>query len=632
VTSASGKTPIPVENPKTAKRDAKGPRNPPALSRLEPTGASRFALDSPALIGVGLVALTLAVYAQVWDFEFIRFDDHVYTDSNVHVAAGLTPAAVSWAFRAFYQANWIPLTWISLMVDASLYGNWPGGYHITNVLLHAANVLLLFYFLSGATGQKWPSATVAALFAVHPIHAESVAWVTERKDVLSIFFGLVSLSFYSRYARHRTYTSLLPSLLGMIASLLSKQTLVTLPFVFLLIDYWPLGRFGKERTRSLLLEKLPFFVLIPVSGAITLVAQTSGNMNEIAPAPLALRVANALLGYVSYLGKALLPLRLGVFYPFETNVDLVSVGAAAAVLLGVSVVALRLWRRFPFLAVGWLWFLGTLVPMIGVVKVGRQQMADRYAYFPFIGLYVAVVWLAMSLIASHRLRVALAVVALAFYAALGFVQVSYWRDGLILAEHTSAVTKPNWFCHSLLGNELLGAGRTNEAIETLREGVRIAPHEPEIDTDLGNMLIGAGRLREAAHAYRCALANREDSIDARSGLAWTYLHEKKYADAKREFERALEVDPTLPNLLFSMAYACRLSGDYEESNRYCKSCLAQDPDRTACLRMMADNLDSLGRPAEAAEIRKSLPAPRAAPGAPPGSGAPLMPVGPHAGH
>jgi hypothetical protein len=613
---------IPAGNRKT-EREA-------AAARPRSAHEPGFTFGPQLLIDVGLVALTLAVYAQVWDFGFIAFDDHAYTDANVHVAAGLTLSGISWALRAFSEANWIPLTWISLMADSSLYGSWPGGYHITNVLLHTANVLLLFHFLSSASKQRWPSAVVAAVFAAHPIHVESVAWVTERKDVLSMFFGLLSLLFYVRYAQHRKYTALLAALVGLSASLMSKQALVTLPFVFLLLDFWPLARLGKERTASLLWEKLPFFVLIPLSCAITLAAQTSRTSNEIAPAPWALRIANALIAYVSYLGKAIFPFFLGILYPFQADVDLVSVGAAAAILLGITVAALRLRRRFPFVAVGWLWFLGTLVPMIGVVKVGRQQMADRYAYFPFIGLYIAVVWTAATLIASRRLKLSLTAVALAFYAVLGFVQVSYWQDGLTLAEHTCAVTRDNWFCHYLIGMELTAVGRADDAIAALREGVRVDPHEPEIYIGLGDLLIRMGRNAEAARAYRSALANREDSIDARTGLAWTYVQEKKYADAKRELARALEVDPRLANLHFSMAYVCRLMGDYQESNQYCQSGLACDPDKTACLRLMADNLDSLGRNAEAEQIRKSLPAQPQPAGAPSGANPSWPPSAPNA--
>jgi protein O-mannosyl-transferase len=561
------------------------------------------------LIDVGLVALTLAVYGQAWDFDFTLFDDPGFVVENVQVASGLTLSGVSWAFRTYYQSNWIPLTWLSLMADTSVYGGWRGGFHVTNILLHVANVLLLFHFLNVATRQRGPSAMVAALFAVHPIHAESVAWVTERKDVLSMFFGLLSLLFYARYARNRKYTTLLFSWTALVASLLSKQTFVTLPFVFLLLDFWPLARVGKERIASLVLEKVPFFLVIPAIIAVTISAQTARTANEIAPAPLALRLANSLDAYLSYLGKGIFPFFLGLLYPFQTNIDLVSVAVAAVVLAGISYAAFRSRHKYPFLVVGWLWFLGTMVPMIGVVKVGRQQMADRYAYLPFIGLYIAAVWLAAGLITSRRLQLSIAVIVLAFYGTLGFLQVGYWQDGLTLAEHTVAVTKDNWFGRYLLGLELNGVGRQEEAIAELRKGIGVEPHEPEPYIRLGDLLIRIGRVEEAARAYRSALANRQDSIDARTGLGWTYLQQKKFPEAKREFARALEVDPGLANLHFYMAFVCRLAGDYEESNRSCQSALKLDPDMNACRRLMADNLDSLGRTAEAAEIRKSLPGP-----------------------
>jgi predicted Zn-dependent protease len=589
--------------------------------RSRPQDEHRSRVIALLLIDVGLVALTLAVYGQAWDFGLIVFDDPTYVVSNPPVTSGLSFSGVSWAFRTFYGANWIPLTWLSLMADVSLYGNWAGGFHITNVLLHACNVLLLFHVLNRATGQRGPSAFVAALFAVHPIHAESVVWITERKDVLSMFFGLWSLWFYVRYAQERRYALLGASIVGLCASLMAKQTFVTLPFVFLLLDFWPLARLnggqidqersspevGRQRTASLILEKLPFFILVLAICAVTLVAQTAGPENVSDPAPLSLRLANALVAYVSYLGKAIVPIHLGILYPFEADVNLIAAGAAAALLVVLTILAITFWRRFPFLLVGWLWFLGTLVPMIGVVKVGRQQMADRYAYLSFIGLYIAVAWTFATLLHSRRLKVSLAVVSLAFYGAMGFLQVSYWRDGLTLMQHTYEVTRDNSFCRDLLAYELNAQGRGDEALEEMRAAIKLDPHNPEPYTRMADLLLPAGRIDEAASAYRSALALQENNVDARAGLGWTYLQQKKPADAKREFARAVEADPNLGTVRFYLAYVCRLMGDYEESNRHCRSALAIEPDMPACRRLMADNFDSLGRPAEAAEIRATLP-------------------------
>jgi tetratricopeptide (TPR) repeat protein len=595
-------------NQKTAAREAtSGQRRTGARESGDATAQDRLKLPLWLLIDVGLIALTLAVYGQAWDFDFIAFDDPACVADNVHVTSGLSLAGVSWAFRTFYEANWIPLTWISLMADTSLYGGWRGGYHITNVLLHVANVLLLFHFLRRATDRVGPSAVVAALFAVHPIHAESVAWVTERKDVLSMFFGLWSLLFYVHYARGRSYLALALSLMGMGASLLAKQTFVTLPFVFLLLDFWPLTRFGREKLASLLLEKAPFFLLIPIVAAMTIAAQTSHAATAAVAASPVLRLANALDAYLEYLGKAIYPLFLGILYPFQTDINLVSVGLAVAVIVAITYGVVRLRERLPFLLVGWLWFLGTLVPMIGIVRVGRQQMADRYAYLPFIGLYVAVVWLAATLIPSRWLKASLAAAAIAFYAVIGYVQVGYWRDGLVLAQHSCAVARDNWFCHYLLGIELNGAGHPDEAIAEMRAGIRVEPHEPEPYIRLGDFLIRMGRDAEAARAYRGALANRDDSVDAIAGLGWTYLRKKDYVAAKRQFARALEIDPRLANLHFYMAYVCRLMGDYDESARLCRTALKLDSEMAPTKRLLADDLDSLGQTSEAAEIRKSLP-------------------------
>jgi tetratricopeptide (TPR) repeat protein len=552
--------------------------------------------------------LTLAVYGQAWDFGLIVIDDPTYVVSNPQVTSGLTLAGLRWAFRTFEDSNWIPFTWISLMADTSIYFGWTGGYHITNILLHTTNVLLLFHFLNRATGQRWPSAFVAALFAVHPIHAESIAWVTERKDVLSMFFGLLSLNFYVRYAQTGRYAAWGAAFCSLMASLLAKQTFVTLPFVFLLLDFWPLARFNRERWGSLIREKLPFFALVPAICTITLIVQKGRAAYESDSAAMSLRLANALLAYVSYLGKAICPLFLGAFYPFRNDPSLISVGGALALLVSATFVAISLRRKYPFLLVGWLWFLGTMVPMIGVVKVGRQQMADRYAYLPFLGLYIALSWTVMSLVSSRRLKLSMAAVALTFYAVLGFIQVSYWQDGLALARHTCAVTQDNWFGHFLVGYELNAAGRPEDAIEELRESVRIAPDQSECYTRLGRLLFDRGRITEAAHAYRCALGIQEGNIDARTGLGWTFVTEKKYADAKREFARAVEADPGLAKVRYYLAYVCRLMGDYNESIRDCQIALTLDPDATACHRLMADNLDSLGRAAEAAEIRRALPA------------------------
>ena len=431
---------------------------------MDVSGRSFPFIRREVVLALGLVALTLAVYGRVYRFEFVDYDDPSYVISNPDVLSGLNVGSVRWAFGEVHAANWIPLTWLSLMLDATCYGSWPGGYHITNALLHLANVLLVFAIFARATGNPRSSALVAALFAVHPLHAESVAWIAERKDVLSMFFGLLSLFAYVRYAQldraaPRRALALSLALVFFVCSLMSKQTFVTLPFLLLLLDYWPLGRLavgparaaGDEGQRGpshprnppaaaggfgasrrwyfrtfrqltggqaaasatgqfrrvglLLLEKLPFFAAGALFCLVALWAQQRGSMiRSLATFPLATRCLNAVLAYALYVCKAVVPVGLAPYYPHPgAQLSVARVGLAALFLVAVTLIAITQVRRRPFLLVGWLWFLGTLVPMIGLVQIGEQQLADRYMYLPSIGLYVAVVGLVGSLVPASPL-------------------------------------------------------------------------------------------------------------------------------------------------------------------------------------------------------------------------------------
>lgn len=563
------------------------------------TGSGRlWGLNPSRLIEVGLVVLTAIVYAQVWDFGSITFDDPQTVSANPHILNGLSFEGLQWAFGAFHYANWIPLTWVSLMLDADLFGTHMGGYHVVNALLHLANVLLLFHLLLRSTGQRWPSAFAAALFAVQPIHAESVAWITERKDVLSQFFGLWAMNFYVAYAKGKGLRSYLAALVCFVASLLAKQTYVTLPFVLLLLDYWPLGRVQSLRSwKLLLLEKLPYFAISAILCWVVLLAQREG----FAALPLQqgvsllTRAANALVVYPLYVGKAVFPFYFGVLYPFPARISPLAVAIASAILVAVTLLAVRFRRQCPFLLVGWLWYLGTLVPMIGLVKVGRQQMADRYAYFPFIGLYTAIAWLAPVLIRSPAWRWSLAGVALAFYTATGFIQVGYWRDGLMLMRHTSAVVEDNWEIHLGLSEELAAIGQDDQSLEEKRQGIRVNPREPEAYWRLGHALLVMRRYREAESAYQQALALDEKSIAALNGMGETYLLTGRLDAAKSEFLRALELEETVPVTYVNLAYVCQQLGQYNESNRYCAKALELDSDLVECQRIIEINNRMLGR-------------------------------------
>ncbi len=562
-----------------------------ALNFGERTGISRT-----TVLGFALGALTLAVYAQVWNFDFITIDDPNYTTVNPHVLYGLSLSGIKWAFTKFYMANWMPLTWISFMLDASVYQSWAGGYHITNVILHVANVLLVFHVIREATGRESMSALVAALFAVHPIHAESVAWISERKDVLSIFFGLLSLSAYLSYVRQKRTWWYWGSLALFGTSLLAKQTLVTLPCVLLLLDYWPLGRLS-VRT---LAEKAPFFAISAVISVVAVLAQANGQaVRSLESVPIALRLATAAIAYASYLQKAIIPWNLGVYYPYSTDVGLLRVAASIAAIVLLTAAAVWSRRRYPFVTVGWFWFLGTLVPMIGLVQVGSQQLADRYAYFPFIGLYLALA----GFVTSRRL--AMTVVGVA--AVLGFLQVGYWRDTLTLAEHTLQVTDDNAFMHYTLGDALAAEGRVDDALQEFRKPMLMEPWNASHYCKLGEAFVRFNRLDQARRPYEIAVGLDDGIAAAHAGLGWLHLQNKQITAAKREFERALELDNGDQSNYFNLALVCEQTHDFAGSINYCRGALKVNDYLVAAHHLIADNLRRQGRTEEAnAELRYVL--------------------------
>ncbi|MBV9405513.1 MAG: glycosyltransferase family 39 protein, partial [Acidobacteriaceae bacterium] len=339
-----------------------------------------------------LAAATFAVYAQVRQFEFVNYDDPDYVTGNVHVQQGLTASAVQWAFSSRDAANWFPVTRLSHLVDVQLFGMDSGMHHLVNVAIHAATALLLFLFLNRATRARWPSAFVAFVFALHPLHVESVAWIAERKDVLSAFFCFLSLWLYVRYTEQPDWRRYVLVAAAFALGLMAKPTIVTLPFLLLLLDFWPLRR-GSLRVRALLKEKIPFFAMAAASSTVTYAAQQSSRaIKTFSVFPLELRIENALVSYVVYGVKTFWPVKLAVFYPYPRNIPAWEAAVAGLMLIGITVGVLRAWRRYPFLAVGWLWYLGMLVPVIGIVQVGAQARADRYTYLPMTGLLIMVAW------------------------------------------------------------------------------------------------------------------------------------------------------------------------------------------------------------------------------------------------
>jgi tetratricopeptide (TPR) repeat protein len=481
----------------------------------------------PFLICLALVLATFLAYRQVRNNDFIDFDDTLYVTENKNIQNGLTPDAIKWAFTTTQAYNWHPVTWLSHLLDCRLFGLNPAGHHLTGLFFHVANALLLFLVLLQMTGTLWRSAFVAALFALHPLHVESVAWVSERKDVLSTFLWLLTMWFYVRYTRRPKFTTYLPIMLTLALGLMAKQMLVTLPFALLLLDYWPLNRFTrrpeqhKKKSASAensfsrcLLEKLPLLALSFVASAIVLYVQTKAALvRSTQQFPVDYRLENALLAYVKYIVKMFYPVNLGILYPHPmTNPSLRQVVAAGLLLLCITIAVFRFSQNRRWLIVGWLWFLGTLVPVIGLVQVGLQAMADRYTYVPLIGLFLIIAWGAADLTETLRYRAVIlaasAVVILSFLSALTYQQVSYWKDSVTLYEHTAAVTKDNNIMHVNLGQLLFPQGEADRAIYHWKEAVRIKPDQTPIHKNLAIVLAHRGDIDQAIYHYRQVLKYR----------------------------------------------------------------------------------------------------------------------------
>jgi protein O-mannosyl-transferase len=584
-----------------------------------------------------LVAVTLVVYLRTCRFDFVSLDDPVFVTANAHVSNGLSLDSVRWAFGSSYHSNWMPLTRLSHMLDATIYGSWAGGYHLTNVVLHVANVLLVFELFRTATGSPLRSAFVAALFAVHPLHVESVAWITERKDVLSLFFGLVSLSAYVHYAQTRRGAPYALAVASFFASLLSKQTLVTLPFVLLLLDYWPLQRLvtgpdaagadagqadrgdggGRASGRvdgvlRLVLEKLPFFAISTAFCVVALWAQSQGHsVRSFEELPLSTRALNAILAYGLYLNHAVFPFGLAAYYPHPgPQLSTANVAVAFVFLSGITVFAIWNWRRWPFLLVGWLWYIGGFFPMIGLVQLGSQQMADRYAYFPLLGLYIAIAWLVPALVpgpaARRRLLPAIAVGTVAVYAALAFVQVGYWRDGVTLMRHTVAVTADNPFARCALGYAYFVQSRIDESIEQYRVAIKLAPEEAAGYARLAYVFEKLKRFDEAAAAYRTAIAIDDRDPATHNGLGIVLFTQRRYPDAERELRRALELDANDAEVYANLSTLYRALREYSQSIVYGQRALELEPTWLACQRLIALDLRDEGRIDEAIDRLRSV--------------------------
>ena len=536
----------------------------PASPKFWNHGAYRIA----AICGFLLLAVAL-VFGQTVRHEFVNYDDNKYVYENPRVAQGLSARGIVWAFTAIHFNNWHPLTTLSHMLDCQLYGLHAGGHHLTSVLLHAVVAILLFLVLLRITGDLWPSAFVAAVFAIHPLRAESVAWVAERKDVLSGLFFMLTLWAYAGYARRpfslgRYLTVVLLFALGLMA----KPMLVTLPFVLLLLDYWPLGRIGLHTagiSRRVVVEKLPLLALTAASCVATVIAQGTGVI-AIDVIPLPSRIANALVSYLAYIRDIFYPVGLAVLYPYpEGGLPIWKVAASSLAVTGISTAALVWRRRFPYLFVGWFWYVGMLVPVIGLVQVGLQSMADRYTYLPQIGLCIAVTWGVAQLAVSwrYRFRVYGATAALAVLLLMGLAwrQTSYWRDSETLWTHTLAYTTHNFLPHNNLGLALAQKGQVDEAVTHFRKALEIKPDYANAHQNLGVALEGRGQSDAAIAHYQRALELKPDYPDITHNNLGSALARRGQLDAAIvHFRKALELRPDYVEARNNLDLALRLRG------------------------------------------------------------------------
>jgi Flp pilus assembly protein TadD len=538
----------------------------------------------PLLLGLGLVLLTLVVYRPVLTHGFVNFDDGLYVTSNRHVQAGLTRDGFLWAWQANVASNWHPLTMLTHMLDCELYGLNAHGHHLTNLLFHLANVWLLFEVLRRLTGRMGASAFVAALFAVHPAHVESVAWVAERKDVLSGFFFLLTIGAYQRWAEMRTPRRYLLVVLLLACGLLSKPMLVTLPCVLLLLDVWPLGRLG-EGPRRLLVEKIPLFVLSAAASAITVYAQ-EGSLATLEAVSLGRRIGNALVSYAAYLGKLFWPAKLAVFYPLPAAIPLWKSLAAGALLLAITALCLWRFRRQPVLAVGWFWFLGMLVPVIGLIQVGRQAMADRYTYLPSIGLFIAVVWGVVELAErlAERVRVprpALASAALALTLALSVAahaQAETWKDSLTLFRHALTVTENNYLAHLNVAVALSKDNQEAEAREHFREVLRLQPNLADAQAAYATGLRRWGHSAEALQYARRAVQLKPERSRFRQTLAVILEDLGRKDEAIVQLRKAVELSPGLAVAHYGLGSLLQEKGKTDEALEHYEAALEANPD------------------------------------------------------
>ena len=556
-------------------------------------------------ICLALVAITFAVFGQTLGHDFVNYDDPVYVSENPQIQSGLNWQSMIWAFTHVHSHNWHPFTTMSHMLDWQLFGPKPGAHHLMNVLLHCANAVLLFLLLQRIAHSVWGSAFVAALFAIHPLHVESVAWISERKDVLSGLFFFLTLFAYIHYTRRPSVARYATMSILFGFGLLSKPMLVTLPVILLLLDYWPLKRFEGARASKLLIEKIPLFVLSVASAIATLIAQRGGIV-QIAHLPLGWRAGNTLSVYLVYIWQMIWPANLATIYPHPGQLPIWETVSAGAALVLITFAVFFLRKRRAYLVTGWLWYLIMLLPVIGLIQVGSQAHADRYTYLPQIGLYLAITWTTIDLSKSFRYRrevlAAVAPIIVVAFAWRAWIQTSYWHDTEQLWNRTFAVTKQNDIAHFEFGEFLLKSHRLDEAIaqfETVlvnhpsdpdtnfeigsaymekgdldlaarhfEQTLKVEPKNPQVETNLGNVLLKSGRIDDAVNHYRNVVEREPSSALAHYNLAVGLHRLGQLPEAIAHYKAALTIDPKYPDAEYFLGQALLENGQPDEAKNH----------------------------------------------------------------
>ena len=574
------------------------------------------------LVCLFLFFAALAIYCQINNYDFVNFDDDLYVFDNYRVKVGLTYESIKWAFGFTDIAYWHPLTWLSHMLDCQLYGLNPGMHHMTNLIFHILNSLLLFLVLKQMTGALWRSAFVAALFALHPINVESVAWVAERKNVLSTFFWMLTMLTYVYYSKRQGLLRYLLTLFMFLLGLMCKPILVTLPFVLLLLDYWPLGRlkfkqdkidsnglrdeskkftFKRSPSLFLVLEKVPFFILSGVSVFLSILsAKQHGIIASTDLTPITLRIANALVSYLVYIGKLIWPQNLAVFYPYPSQIPIVLTAGTGLTLLCISFLMIWTFRKKPYLGVGWLWYIGTLLPNVGLIQAGLwPSMADRWAYVPFIGIFIIIAWGATELTTKWQLKKSYVIIApllvLTILLTRSWFQVHHWANSITLFEHNLNVTSNNYVAHNNLGFAMKEKGMIDEAAKHYSKALRINPNFELAHLNLGVIFAGSGDHDKAIRYYVEALRIKPDYITAHVNIGNARLRQRRIADAVSHYSEALRFDPDCASAYNGLGAAMVYTGRIEKAVDLFRKALLLKPDFEGAKENLEKTLAATGK-------------------------------------